>query len=198
MKYINQLDYAHVPYRTNTKNDAILDKKKDVARSGCGLCALCMVIDLLTSEELSVEECVRMAEDCGASYGVGTDMSMLGAVAAEKFDIDYSQTFSLDEVIEHLRRGGQVIALMVVPEGEKTGLFTDGGHYINLISTDGEEFCILDPHYMDGRYDIPERAGKVDTTHAPYLYCDVNLVHAQTKTYRERYHLFSRKRGKRA
>jgi len=48
MKYINQLDYAHVPYHTNTKNDAVLDKKKDVARSGCGLCALCMVIDLLT------------------------------------------------------------------------------------------------------------------------------------------------------
>lgn len=91
------------------------------------------------------------------------------------------------------KKGGQVIAHVGVPEGKEIGLFTKGGHYILLTSTDGEKFCILDPSYTPDKFIIPERAGKVDTSHAPFLYCDVNTVLAEGRTRRKFFHLFSRK-----
>lgn len=195
MKYLNQLEYRHIPYITHTKDDHIIDKVYNVARSGCGLCAVCMMVELLTDKTLPIEECVKLSEGCGANYGAGTDMTMLGPVVAEKYGLSYRESCELDEVIAHLQNGGQVVALVGIPEGQKIGLFTKGGHYISLIATDGKEFCILDPSYTPDKFDIPERAGKVNTSHAPFLYCNVHTVHAETKKDRIKYYLFSRKKA---
>ena len=54
MKYINQLEYRHIPYITHTKAAEDPNRVKDVARSGCGPCSVCMCIDLLTDKELGV------------------------------------------------------------------------------------------------------------------------------------------------
>ena len=78
------------------------------------------------------------------------------------------------------------------PEGG-IGLFTKHGHYILITATDGERFCILDPSYTPEKFTIPERVGKVDTAHAPFLYCDVKTVHKEGRINRKYYHLFSRK-----
>ena len=81
-------------------------------------------------------------------------------------------------------------------EGESIGLFTKGGHYICLIATDGEQFCILDPSYTPEKFTIPERAGRINTDHAPYLYCHKDVVHSETRRNRPfKYHLFARKGG---
>ena len=196
MKYVNQLEYPHLPYPTKIKKaDVPEEKKKTTVRSsGCGLCCACMTVDLLTDKSLDIEECVCISEECGANHGVGTDMSMLGPVIAEKFGLSYSKTNDLDEAIAHLRAGGAIISHVGIPKDASIGLFTKSGHYISLISTDGEEFCILDPSWSAEKYKIPERLGRVSEDNYPYLYCDVNTVHSETKPGRTKYHLFSRKR----
>ena len=196
MKYINQLEYAHLPYPTKIKLENIPEEKKKttVRSSGCGLCCACMTVDLLTDKSLDIEECVRIAEGCLANHGVGTDMSILGPVIAEKFGLSYSKTNDLEMAIEHLRAGGVIIAHVGIPKDATIGLFTKSGHYISLISTDGKEFCILDPSWSEEKYKIPERLGRVNEDNYPYLYCDVNTVHSETKPGRTKYHLFSRKK----
>ena len=196
MKYINQLEYAHLPYPTKIKLENIPEEKKKttVRSSGCGLCCACMTVDLLTDKSLDIEECVRIAEGCLANHGVGTDMSILGPVIAEKFGLSYTKTNDLEAAIEHLRAGGVIIAHVGIPKDATIGLFTKSGHYISLISTDGKEFCILDPSWSEEKYKIPERLGRVNEDNYPYLYCDVNTVHSETKPGRTKYHLFSRKK----
>ncbi|MBE6645265.1 MAG: hypothetical protein E7612_07825 [Ruminococcaceae bacterium] len=191
MKYINQLEHPDIPYYTNVKEAE--PRLRSVSKSGCGLCCVCMMLDILTDKVLDIRECVKISEACVANHKTGTDMNVLGPVIAEKFDIEYSKTSDLAEAIAHLQNGGQIIAHVGIPEGQEIGLFTKGGHYISLISTDGKEFCILDPSYTPEKFTLPERAGKVDFSRAPFLYCDVNTVDAETKPGRVKYHLFKRK-----
>ncbi|MBE6655736.1 MAG: hypothetical protein E7609_02560 [Ruminococcaceae bacterium] len=66
---------------------------------------------------------------------------------------------------------------------------------MTLISTDGKEFCFLDPGYSPEKFKLPERKGRVDTSRAPFLYCDIEVMDGEvtTKPY-PKYHLFSPKR----
>ena len=192
MRYLNQLEYGHIPYQHNMGNGGAPEERRNVGTSGCGLCSACMVVDALTDSSLGIEECVRLSEDNKANLDLGTDMTVLGPIIAEKFGLPYSTTESLNDVIAHIQSGGQAICLVGHPAEGVPGLFTMRSHYIVLVATDGKEFCILDPSYKEGKFDIPERAGKVNDKNAPYLYCDVNLLHGETKG--TRYHLFSRKK----
>ena len=195
MKFINQLEYSHVPYRTRAKVEGLTDEQRttNVAESGCGLCCSCMVVDLLTDKTLSVEDSVRLSEECVANHSPGTDLSVLGPALAEKFGLEYSRTSDVNEVIRHLQNGGVAVSLISIKEGNKISLFAEYGHYILLVSTDGKDFCILDPYYKLEKFDVPERAGKVDVSCAPFLYCDVNLV--DDECVYKRYYLFSRKKA---
>lgn len=195
MRYVNQLEYPHLPYPTKLRMENVPEEKKKttVRSSGCGLCCACMTVDLLTDKELGIEECVTIAKDCGANHSVGTNMTILAPVIAEKFGLVYTKTNDLAEAVAHLQSGGAVIAHVGIPEGAPIGLFTKSGHYISLISTDGKDFCILDPSWSPEKYKIPERIGRVNEANAPYLYCDVNTVHSETKPGRTKYHLFARR-----
>ena len=192
MIYLNQLEYEHIPYPTRVKQAE--PRNSTVRSSGCGLCSACMVVDGLTTEVLTIEECVRIAMECEANHSVGTDMKVLAPVIAERYGLRYTQSNELSEAIACLQRGGRIIAHVGVPEGKEIGLFTKGGHYIALIASDGETFTILDPSYKAGKFDIPERAGKVDERCAPILYCDVHTVHAEMKPNRIKYHMFEKQR----
>lgn len=127
MKYINQLEHPDVVYYTNVKREGYTREqmKSSIKASGCGLCSLCMAIDILTDKSLALEECVKISEECGANAGPGTSMPILAPVIAEKFGLEYSHTVELSDLIEHLRCGGVAIALVGVPEGEKIGLFSE-------------------------------------------------------------------------
>ena len=199
MKYISQLDYAHVPYRTQVLNDAVPPelKLRTVRKSGCGLCSICMMIENMTDKTLSVEECVKISEDCLANHHRGTDLGVLGPVIAEKFNLNYTATADLNQAIEHLQKGGMIVGHVALPEGKEVGLFTNGGHYVLLVSTNGKEFCILDPSYSEEKYNHPDRVGRINVKHAPFLYCDVNVYHSETREGREfKYYMFSRKRNR--
>ena len=196
MKYICQLDYAHIPYPTRVKQPEYAPNgmNSTVRSSGCGLCSVCMAIDYLTDKTLDIEECVKISKECVANYSRGTDMNVLGPVIAEKFDVEYTKTSDLSEAIRHLQEGGAIVVHVGVPVGKEIGLFTKGGHYMLLISSDGKEFCFLDPSYNEEKFKIPERAGRVDESKAPYLYAPVETVDSECKPDKVKYHMFKRKR----
>lgn len=197
MKFVCQLDYEHIPYRTNVLNDSVseVDKIRNVRKSGCGLCSVIMMLDGLLGVNLSVEDCVKISENCLANHAAGTDMKVLAPVIAEKYGLNYFQSSDVNEAIKHLQNGGMIVAHVGVPTGKNIGLFTKGGHYILLVSTDGEDFCILDPSYTDDKFTIPERAGRVNFSNAPYLYCNVDVLDSETKPEKEvKYYMFSRKK----
>ena len=196
MKYVNQLEYAHIPYPTKVKQEEYAPNglNTSVRQSGCGLCSVCMAIDIITDKTLDIEDCVRISCECVANHSRGTDMNILGPVIAEAFDIEYTKTSDLSEAIAHLQAGGVIVVHVGIPEGKEIGLFTKGGHYMLLISTDGKEFCFLDPSYSDEKFKIPERAGRVDETRAPYLYAPIETVDSECKPGRVKYHMFKRKR----
>lgn len=195
MRYINQLEYRHIPYRTNVLNPEYTEemRQRNVALSGCGPCSVCMMVDYLTDQSLDIADCIKISEEHVANHHVGTDMAILAPVISEKFNLDYHGTSDLSEAVAHLQKGGAIIAHVGVREGESIGLFTKGGHYVFIVSTDGERFCILDPSYTPEKFTLPERVGKVNTAHAPYLYCDINIFQAELKEGKIGYHLFSRK-----
>ena len=196
MKYINQLDYSHIPYPTRVKQEEYAPNglQTSVRSSGCGLCSVCMAIDLLTDKTLSIEECVNISRECVANYSRGTDMNILGPVIAERFDIEYSKTSDLTEAIHHFREGGVIVVHVGIPVGKEIGLFTKGGHYMLLISTDGKDFCFLDPSYTKEKFKLPERLGRVDESRAPYLYAPIETIDSECKPEKVKYHLFKRKR----
>ena len=197
MEYVNQLLHPDIPYRTNVAdpNKTEEEKMRSIAKSGCGLCCASMMVDQLTTETLTLEDAVKMSEQSGANYKGGTTMRLLAPALAERFNVEYYPTNELSDVIVALKDGGHVIALVEIDPETKLGLFTNGAHYISLISTDGKEFCILDPSYRPEKFEREDRKGRVDTSHAPYLYCDVNTVHAETsRNSSSKYYVFKRKR----
>lgn len=194
MKFINQNDYPHVKYVHNVKNGGVPEWRQCVETSGCGLCAGIMMVDALTDKELALEECVKLAENSGANHGLGTDMNILGPVLSKKFNLNFSKTNSVKKACQHLKKGGHVIALVTVPKDQDIGLFTKKSHFINLLSTDGKEFCILDPSYEEDKYKIPERLGKVNENNLPFLYVSIQEVDYQAKKETYAYYLFSRKK----
>lgn len=191
MEYICQLDYKHIPYETNLDNGGNPENRRSISSSGCGVCSACMVVDLLTDKKLGIEECRDLSYETGANRPhSGTKLDLLGPAVAERFDLVYKPSMDLSEAIACLQAGGKVIARV------KKGLFTAGSHYVCLVSTDGTDFCILDPSYTPTKFHTLEREGRVDDTKAPFVYCEVNTLHLETEDEHTKYHLFTRKRSR--
>ena len=192
MRYLNQLEYRHLKYYHNAAHGGPVGERDNVATSGCGLCSTCMVVELLTDKELPLEECIKLSESSGANHRKGTDMCFLGPAVAERFGLAYRNTDDPAELLDHLRRGGMAVVHVGVKEGNEYGLFTRRGHLMAVISADGDEVCILDPSYTPDKFTLEGRVGKVNDNNAPYLYCDIKTLDAETKPDRISYHLFSR------
>jgi len=195
MLYINQREYAHVPFNHNVDFGGVPEERRNVGTSGCGLCCSCMVVDHLTTQTLTVEECVRLAEEGGANKFVGTSLRVLGPIIAEKFGLEFSMTNDRSELLAHLAKGGEAIANVGGDTEERTGLFSHGGHYITVISADPDTgtVCILDPSGMDpGKFDEPDRTGKVRMD-KPFIYCSLDELMKDAATRDPGFYLFKRK-----
>lgn len=124
--YINQLAYADVPYPTTLNpGDVLREPYPSVARAGCGLCCVCMMVEFLTGERLSVEACINLSIRAGANY-YGTDMNRLGRAAAKRFNLEMEVSQSVETLELWLEAGG----CAVIHAGREHGLFSDGGHYL--------------------------------------------------------------------
>lgn len=190
MLYINQREYSDMPFPNNVEGGYPAEKQ-NIAKAGCGICSLCMVVDHLTTKELSLPECVGLAVVHKANLKPGTSMVKVAPAVAEKFGLKFSYTSDKEEMLSCLRRGGRVIVNVANRPDGTPGLFTKGGHYMVLVSADGEQICFLDPNYSEA-YNEGELKEKVDSSYAPLLYCNADLMEYETENREIKYYLFER------
>ena len=115
---------------------------------------------------------------------------------AEKFNLDYKESYDINEALAALREGGRVIALVGGIEPGNRGIFTAGGHFIVLIAVDGkDEICILDPNWTSKTFPKWEKEGLV-RTEGTLVYTSPEVLHQEVKKLGDpSYSIFSRKRG---
>ena len=192
MLYINQLEHRDVPYHHNTDHGGSSPENSNVATSGCGLCSLCMIVDHLTVKHLELAECVRLSEENHANRNPGTDLRILSPVVAQMFDLDYKFSDSAKELARWLQEGGEAVCNVMGHYEGRGGIFSDGGHYIVVVSYDGKEVCILDPDYSREKYVTEERKDKVRVD-APFLYCSMDTLMFSAAYWSPKFYLFRRK-----
>lgn len=192
MRYLNQLEYADIPYPTDKEHpDSRFFRDGTIKMAGCGLCSICMMIDRLTLHQVSIEECRDWAIECGANHGVGTDMKILAPYVAEKFHLRYRPSSDADELTECLRKGGCAIANT---GGDRDGYqctFSKGGHYILVVSVSGDRLCILDPSWRPDKYTEEPQKSRV-LCDGKWLYCDKSVLARDTDNRTPSYYLFER------
>ena len=196
MKYINQLDYAHIPYITKTKLGGI-DQEKGKATtmrsSGCGLCSAVMVADrLIPNCQFELSDALQLSYDTEANHKRGTDYKIYAPAFAEKLGLIYEGTKDPDRLLHCLRTGGAAVAHVTAREGH-VGLFTKKGHYIVVINEEPDgRVAILDPSYFEGKYEEEGRQGKVEMKGIVAL-CDLQILAEEASEPEVSFHLFWRK-----
>lgn len=169
--YINQLDYEILSYPTTLEVDSLLrEPYPSVAKAGCGLCCLAMLVEGLTGCRISMEEWVKRSLASGANH-FGTDMKILGWETAGEFHLKMEMSSSREALRKCLEGGGCAI----VNAGRKQGVFSDGGHFLLVVRLEKETAWILDPSYTEEKYSKPYRAEKV-TKIGDYILAGLDMV----------------------
>lgn len=198
MKYINQLDHPHMLYVTRTDPEHPEHEKgksTTIATSGCGLCSAIMVADrLLPFYDFDLYDAIELSYATNANSNLGTNYSRFAPAFAEKLGLKLEFSRDVEDVSNCLRTGGVAVAL-VSGRSEGQGLFTRGGHYITVIGEEPDgRFAILDPYFKEGKFDEPDRKGKVEIKNDYIVLCDKpTLVNEETRNGSFPYYLFWRK-----
>lgn len=196
MKYINQLDYTHIPYITKAKlegKEHEHGKTTTVRSSGCGLCSAMMVADrLLPNCQFELTDAIQLSYDTEANHRRGTDYGIYAPAFAEKFGLLYEGTKDPQRLLHCLRTGGAAVVHVTAREGH-VGLFTKRGHYIVAINEEPDgRIAILDPSYFEGKYEEEGRQGKVEMKGVVAL-CDLKILVEEATEPNPCFHLFWRK-----
>ncbi len=193
MKYLNQLEFSHIPYPTDLSTPGSSMQHASVKEAGCGLCSICMVIDRLTMKHYSLRQCAALSHKVQADLKVGTDMRRLGPAAAKKFGLDYLESNDIAQAVQCMEQGGCVICNVGgdQPEQGYTGISSHGGHFIVLLSAANGEVCVLDPSWRQDKYEEPGREGKVRLD-GKFAYCSLETLDKDASSRSPRYYLFRR------
>ena len=194
MLYLNQLNYEDMPYPTNLDEpESDYAKNGTVRKAGCGLCSLCMVVDRLCLEALSLEECRDLSVSSGANREPGTDMKILGPIVAEKFGLRFRVTADTSELAECLRSGGAAIINAGGDRKGHIGTFSDIGHYVVAISESGGKFALLDPSWRPDKYTGEPRRSRVrESGSGGLLYATAEVLEQDAANKAPGFYLFKR------
>lgn len=149
LTYYSQIDNRW----SNKMYSSVNDRTQTIGTSGCGPTSASMIVTAckgaITPDKMS---------DLFVKYGYrstnnGTYWSAFRAVADE-FDIDYTETYNLDTVVNLLRDNHYVVASC------GNGLFTNGGHFIVLVGIEGNTISVFDPYLYAGKFNTSTRRGK--------------------------------------
>ena len=198
MKYVNQKQHPHMLYVTRTEPghpDAEKGRTTTIASSGCGLCAAIMAADrLLPCCDFDLYDAIDLSYAVNANHHLGTDYRRFAPAFAEKLGLQVEFSTDVEDVCRCVRTGGVAVAL-VSGRGEGQGLFTRTGHYVVIIGEEPDgRFAILDPSLVEGKFEEPDRKGKVEITNGVIILCPKDtLVKEETRTGPPPYYLFRRK-----
>ena len=171
MKYVNQLEYPHFLYPTDTdkSDEERLERRKyaTIKSSGCGICSAVMMADrLLIDPKFDLVEATQLSYECGGNHAPGTDYKRYAPALAERLNLKWEGTNDPERVRQCLRTGGAVVCNVGGDKKDGSGIigiFSHGGHYILAIAEQEDgRIVVLDPSQKPGKFDEPGREGKVE------------------------------------
>lgn len=198
MKFVCQRDYPHWLYITRTgleEAEQEIGKSTSVSTSGCGLCASVMMADqLIPNCDFNLTDAIDLSYETNANHRYGTDYARYAPVLCERLKLRHEVSHDIADVHRCLKTGGSVIVLVQGKHDGKLGLFSGSGHYINVIGYESDgRFAILNPSHEPGKYDVPDRKGRVELKYDYLVLCDEkNLLEELHQTYPP-FYLFWRK-----
>lgn len=185
MYYVNQKNYPHVLYPTNTGCPELYNPTTSISDAGCGVCSASMAITNLTGEMFSLADALELSVSVGANHSPGTDMGKLAPYLAERFDLDLVVTMDKELVRSLLLAGYMGIANVGGdrPEDGWVGLLSHGGHFVVVvgIDEDGDTAIVLDPSQVPGKYAEEGRKGKV-IENGHILHIALDTLHEDCKS----------------
>jgi hypothetical protein len=199
MRYINQKQYPHWLYVTRFEMEEEEEREKGktttVASSACGLCAAIMVADrLLPNCDFDLKQALDLSYAVKANYRKGTSYKRFAPAFAEKLGLAWESTDDPQAVRECLQTGGAVVALTRGDRDGHAGLFTHSAHYITLLNEERDgRFAILDPAFYPGKFNEPDRSGKVELKNEVLILCDEKTLMEQASQTESPFYLFWRK-----
>ena len=135
--------------------------------SGCGPTAAAIVVSSSKGNILPITMANLFVKNGYRTANNGTSWSAFPFIA-NYFDFNnYKYTTNLNTAIDYLRRGYYIIASC------GNGLFTTNGHYIVLVTINGNTLSIYDTYMYDGKFDLPSRKGKI-TISGNTIYCTID------------------------
>ena len=199
MIFINQRDYPDWLYVTRTNMEDAAQREKGrtttVASSACGLCAAVIVADrLLVNHEFDLKVALKLSYDTKANHEIGTDYDIYAPAFAEKMGLDWESTNVPQRLRHCLRTGGAAVILVGGDREGRVGVFSHSEHYVTAVSEDRDgRIVILDPSYVEGKYEEEGRKGLVEVKNGVIAICDMQVLIDDTANREPHYHLFWRK-----
>lgn len=162
LTYYSQIDsrWASHPYTSINKSS------QTIGTSGCGPTCASMVVTATRGTITPPEMGDLFVEHGYRSANNGTYLSAFRFVA-DTFNIEYNETYKLDNAINLLNNNYYVVASC------GSGLFTTGGHLILIVGVENDTLKIYDPFLYNGKFETSTRRGKV-TVSGNTVYCSIS------------------------
>ena len=198
MKYVNQLEYAHIPYPTRTSMEGEefeRGRKTTVRSSGCGLCSAVMVADrLLVNYDFDLDAAASLSLEVAANHKPGTDYKRFAPAFAERMGFRWECSDDLEDLRQCLRTNGAAVVHIGGDREGHIGVFSHGGHYIVAVGLEDDgRFVILDPSYKEGKYEEEGRKGLVEVKNGVIALCHGEVLEADTTDKDPKFWLFWRR-----
>ena len=200
MKYINQWDYPHLQYITQTANPdpkwREIGLNNTIAKSGCGLCSSVMIADrLMAGVSFEIEDARQLSYDSGANQWSGTRGVVYFPAFAEKFNLELVQSNNIEDLLHCLRTGGAAAVLVSGDHDDYHGVFSDRwSHYIVAIAEEKDgRIAVLDSAYEEGGYEKGDRKGKVEVLSRGFSRVSLQVLKEETAAIETPFFLFWRK-----
>lgn len=176
----NQNEYAHLTYPAPGYSTATIKS------GGCGVCAAVNAVGALTGKCVPVRVMRDLAQNGGARVSGGTDMRRLISLVCTQYQLKCTQTSSIAELQNHLKKGGVAIC-----NAAGRGMFSSGGHYIVALGFLSGKICLADSGMYIGKYNTAKRRASV-TVSGDLIFAAPAVLDADCVGRRPRYYLLSK------
>ena len=163
LTYYSQADkrWANRLY-TSTNNP-----NQTMKSSGCGPTAAAIVVSSCKGSILPTKMANIFVREGFRTANSGTSWNAFPFIANYFAFNNYQYTTNLNTAINNLKNG----SIIIVSCGN--GLFTTNGHYIVLVGIKNNTISIYDTYLYNGKFDIPNRKGKVKIS-GNTIYCTID------------------------